>query len=161
MLQRIVDCAHFHKIESREQLEKETRWAGAAELGDEVIALVQEHCPRPPAPVESDPTPLAVRNDNAVASSATVKVIKARKCSKCGSSGHIGMSPLLSQFCRSNCVFWLASNKKCPLHPQYLSEQSTAEASNENTDPVVLPPITPSSPNSAPPRPPATIVPTF
>ncbi|KAF7371520.1 P-loop containing nucleoside triphosphate hydrolase protein [Mycena venus] len=135
MLQRIVDCAHFYKIESREQLDKETRWAGTTEFGDEVITLIQEHCPKPLAPVESDSTPLAARNDNTVASSATTKVVKPRKCSKCGSSGHI------------------ASNKKCLLHPQYQPEQSTTEASNENTDPVVLPPITPSSPNSAPSRP--------
>ncbi|KAJ7308702.1 hypothetical protein DFH08DRAFT_629885, partial [Mycena albidolilacea] len=40
MLQHIVDCVHFHKIELREQLEKETHWAGAAEFGDEVITLV-------------------------------------------------------------------------------------------------------------------------
>ncbi|KAJ7825137.1 hypothetical protein B0H14DRAFT_2596792 [Mycena olivaceomarginata] len=60
MLQHIVDCVHFHKIELREQLEKETHWAGAAEFGDEVITLVQEHCPRLPAPVESDSTPTTI-----------------------------------------------------------------------------------------------------
>ncbi|KAF8135271.1 hypothetical protein K438DRAFT_1493035, partial [Mycena galopus ATCC 62051] len=49
VLQRIVDCAHRHKIESTEQLEKETHWAGAAEFGEEVIALINEHCPPPPA----------------------------------------------------------------------------------------------------------------
>lgn len=92
VLQRIVDCAHWHKIESPEQLEKETRWAGAAEFGEEVIILINEHCPRPAAPDDDTSAPLGVHNENQATSSTAAK--KSRKCSKCDAADHIGIFPL-------------------------------------------------------------------
>ncbi|KAJ7105153.1 hypothetical protein C8R44DRAFT_530409, partial [Mycena epipterygia] len=52
VLQRIVDCAHHFKIQSTDQLLRETRWAGATEFGTAVVDLVKEHrpMPEPPAP---------------------------------------------------------------------------------------------------------------
>lgn len=80
ILQRIVDCAHFHKIESREQLERETRWAGAGEFGDEIVDLIGKHRPKPP--------PTADEFNEGDASSSS-RVVKSRKCSKCGALDHI------------------------------------------------------------------------
>ncbi|KAF8192846.1 P-loop containing nucleoside triphosphate hydrolase protein [Mycena galopus ATCC 62051] len=86
VLQRIVDCAHLHKIESTEQLLKETRWAGAVEFGTEIIDLINEHCPRPAAAAESDSPPFSFHGENGVAS---LKAVKSRKCSKCNATDHI------------------------------------------------------------------------
>jgi ATP-dependent DNA helicase RecQ len=77
ILQRIVDCAHFHKIESREQLERETRWAGAGEFGDEIVDLIGKHRPKSP--------PTADEGD----ASSSSRLVKSRKCSKCGALDHI------------------------------------------------------------------------
>ncbi|KAF7353121.1 p-loop containing nucleoside triphosphate hydrolase protein [Mycena sanguinolenta] len=72
VLQRIVDCAHFHKIESQEQLKRETRWAGAAEFGDEVLSLIAKHRPKP----ISTPDPLAPCSENA----GDTASVRSRKC---------------------------------------------------------------------------------
>ncbi|KAJ7182546.1 hypothetical protein C8R43DRAFT_829069, partial [Mycena crocata] len=40
VLQRIIDCAHFFKISSTEQLARETQWAGVTEFGTEVVDLI-------------------------------------------------------------------------------------------------------------------------
>ncbi|KAJ7800013.1 hypothetical protein B0H13DRAFT_2390679 [Mycena leptocephala] len=90
VLQRIVDCAHWHKIDSTEQLERETRWAGVPDFGAKVVALINEHCPKPAVPAEPDSTPFAVRDDNGINISAPGKLVKSRKCSKCNAPDHIG-----------------------------------------------------------------------
>lgn len=40
---RIVDCAHFSKIQTEADLEKETKWGGSSEFNAAVIDLIQKH----------------------------------------------------------------------------------------------------------------------
>ncbi|KAH7917314.1 P-loop containing nucleoside triphosphate hydrolase protein [Leucogyrophana mollusca] len=47
VLDRIVQCAHFFKIQSAADLQKETRWSGAEKHGNEVVALILRVCPAP------------------------------------------------------------------------------------------------------------------
>jgi hypothetical protein len=117
VLQRIVDCAHFYKIQSTEQLARETRWAGAGEFGEAVIALIKEHRPAPeePLPALVTTTPLGPRTTNTETSVG--RSVQLRKCSKCHTAGHIGI--LFFLFCYSaHTDIPQASNRKCPLHPR-------------------------------------------
>ncbi|KAG2111454.1 hypothetical protein DEU56DRAFT_749585, partial [Suillus clintonianus] len=42
-LDRIIDCAHFYKLNSMHDLKKETGWTDADKFGAEVVVLVQRH----------------------------------------------------------------------------------------------------------------------
>ena len=55
ILECIVDCAHHNKIETLQDLKKETGWTEADRLGSEVIALVQHHVPPRSSPLVSTP----------------------------------------------------------------------------------------------------------
>lgn len=91
VLQRIVDCAHHFKIQSTDQLLRETRWAGTTEFGIAVVVLIKEHRPMPEPPAPPTPsTPLAARTNNN--ETPAVRSVQLRKCSKCRAPGHIGMS---------------------------------------------------------------------
>ncbi|KAJ7721901.1 P-loop containing nucleoside triphosphate hydrolase protein [Mycena metata] len=139
VLQRIVDCAHFHKIRSTEQLARETRWASAGEFGAEVLALILEH--RPP-PVEAPPAPpvlvtVTPLGPSATNAETTGRSVRVRKCNKCRTPGHI------------------ASNRKCPFHPlnqppdspgeSVQSTPSTSRNQNipENITEIIAPPSVP------------------
>lgn len=128
ILQRVVDCAHFHKIESREQLERETRWAGAGEFGDEIVDLISKHRPKPP------PTADELNEGD---SSSSSRVVKSRKCSKCGALDHICkvLPPFYPFVINTPSV---ASNRKCPRHPQNQipSLLSSAAFQDENIAPL-------------------------
>ncbi|KAJ7767607.1 hypothetical protein B0H16DRAFT_1412044 [Mycena metata] len=91
VLQRIVDCAHFHKIQTCTELLKETRWHRVSEDGEQILHLIHQHRPPPPPhpPPPTPPafvTPLRVINTNGSVMLSTPKV---RQCSKCGLYGHI------------------------------------------------------------------------
>lgn len=92
-LKRIVDCAHFHKILTSEDLQKETRWHRVSTDGEDVLALIQKH--RPPPPPSPSPlipaTPLRP-HDSPTANLGTPSTPSARQCSKCSQYGHIGVS---------------------------------------------------------------------
>ncbi|KAF7338859.1 p-loop containing nucleoside triphosphate hydrolase protein [Mycena sanguinolenta] len=137
ILERIVDCAHHFKIQSVEQLTRETRWAFASEFGMAVVDLIKEHRPWPePPPAPETSTPLAPRNNND--ETPTGRSIQVRKCSKCQASDHI------------------ASNRKCPFHPHH---QSTSESAlpapviPHHIDQNAIPPSTPFSELTPAPRP--------
>ncbi|KAF7348212.1 p-loop containing nucleoside triphosphate hydrolase protein [Mycena sanguinolenta] len=134
ILERIVDCAHHFKIQSVEQLTRETRWAFASEFGMAVVDLIKEHRPWPePPPAPETSTPLAPRNNND--ETPTGRSIQVRKCSKCQASDHI------------------ASNRKCPFHPHH---QSTSESAlpapviPHHIDQNAIPPTPPSELTPAP-----------
>jgi ATP-dependent DNA helicase RecQ len=58
VLQRVVDCAHEYKIETKDDLAKETRWTGVHNHAADVIALIKTHRPKPlPTPLLTS-TPL-------------------------------------------------------------------------------------------------------
>ncbi|KAG1867710.1 hypothetical protein F4604DRAFT_1584981 [Suillus subluteus] len=40
ILNRIVECAHFHKIKSPADLLRETRWSGVNKPGDDIVTLI-------------------------------------------------------------------------------------------------------------------------
>lgn len=57
VLERIVDCAHYEKIVTIEQLARETRWVHASEHGAAVLALIQAHIPLATEAVTTRPNP--------------------------------------------------------------------------------------------------------
>ncbi|KAJ7852518.1 hypothetical protein B0H14DRAFT_2444663 [Mycena olivaceomarginata] len=93
VLQRLVDCAHYYKIQSTEQLARETRWAGAGEFGEAVVALIKEHRPAPEEPPAAlaITTPLGPHTKDTETS--TGRSLQVRKCSKCHSVDHIEEVP--------------------------------------------------------------------
>ncbi|KAJ7733400.1 P-loop containing nucleoside triphosphate hydrolase protein [Mycena maculata] len=109
VLQRIVDCAHFHKIQSTEQLARETRWAGAGEFGEAVVALIKEHRPALEEPQAALLTTAPLGSHTTNIETSIGRSVQLRKCSKCHSAGHI------------------ASNRKCPLHPRYEHPNSAGD----------------------------------
>ncbi|KAF8548114.1 hypothetical protein OG21DRAFT_1423656, partial [Imleria badia] len=42
-LDRIVDCAHHCKIQTPQDLKRETRWSDSEQFGDDFIALIRKH----------------------------------------------------------------------------------------------------------------------
>ncbi|KAJ7179864.1 P-loop containing nucleoside triphosphate hydrolase protein [Mycena crocata] len=93
VLQRIVDCAHSHKVQTTTDLLKETRWHRVSEDGEQVLALILQHHPLPPPPVVSaSPTPLRTATNIPASALQTPSTLSIRRCSKCGLLGHIGTS---------------------------------------------------------------------
>jgi ATP-dependent DNA helicase RecQ len=93
VLQRVVDCAHEYKIETKDDLAKETQWTGVHNHAADVIALIKTHRPKPlPTPLLTS-TPLCPHlsglNQIAQVMPLSKSTPKSRKCSKCGSLSHI------------------------------------------------------------------------
>lgn len=42
-LDRIVDYVHHRKIQTPQDLKRETEWTGSEQFGDDIIALIQKH----------------------------------------------------------------------------------------------------------------------
>lgn len=42
-MERIVDCAHFNKINTPADLKKETQWSQAEEHGDAILEMIRRH----------------------------------------------------------------------------------------------------------------------
>jgi hypothetical protein len=81
----IVDCVHAGKINLKEELLKETRWAGVNEFGDVVLQLIQRHRPQQQVPLAAlqpciDPVNIT----------GAVRLVQRRRCSACGAPDHIG-----------------------------------------------------------------------
>ncbi|KAJ6578605.1 hypothetical protein B0H10DRAFT_2343892, partial [Mycena sp. CBHHK59/15] len=139
VLQRIVDCAHFHKIHSTADLFKETRWHRTGEDGDEVLAFILKHkpppTPLPPVFTAATATPLCQINQN-VSAPGTPSTPQVRQCSKCKLYGHICL--LSSLF--SSCALWLiliitALNKRCPKYQAHTPAPRARRADTENNPP--------------------------
>lgn len=79
---RIVDCAHFSKIMTVDDLERETKWGGSSKYGSAVISIIQRHYPPPLVP--SQPAALPISSDP----QATKTVRRPPTCSVCGMVGH-------------------------------------------------------------------------
>ena len=47
--ERIVKCAHFGKIKTVANLERETHWSGSHEYSSEIIKIIEKHYPPEPA----------------------------------------------------------------------------------------------------------------
>jgi hypothetical protein len=92
VLQRIIDCAHFHLIESPQQLLKETRWSRVDQYGEEIVSLIVSHCPKPAPVAMLTTTPLRPISTNSQPQAPTalpVKTIAPRQCGVCKQLGHI------------------------------------------------------------------------
>lgn len=94
VLQRIIDCAQFGKIQTISDLAKETRWPRSSEYGGEILTMILAHTPPPPpqavatVSTTTQPlTPAVALNGNR---DPRDKTTKTRVCSKCQSSTHIG-----------------------------------------------------------------------
>jgi hypothetical protein len=90
ILQRIVDCAHHHKIKTTGDLAKETRWSRVEEFGAEVLEIITSHSPTPPSSVL-----WPIHTPNQLPSSSNTTKLAKRTCSRCNSSDHIGKFALL------------------------------------------------------------------
>lgn len=112
-LERIVDCAHYKKIDTVVELKKQTQWAEADAYGEEILAMIRQHttvpvpgawfetigfaCSRSVS--EASISSLATTTTNVTGavsavipsrSHATAKPrLTANKCSVCHQSGHI------------------------------------------------------------------------
>ncbi|KAJ6570750.1 hypothetical protein B0H10DRAFT_2107469 [Mycena sp. CBHHK59/15] len=96
VLQRIIDCSHFHKITSAADLVRETRWHRVVEDGVRVLSLISTHKPVPPPEPLVFNAPLRALDTNSAAS--TPKISKApRQCRACFQLSH---PPILHCFLR-------------------------------------------------------------
>ena len=88
ILQCVVDCAHANKINSKDDLLKETCWVGAEQHGDAVLQLIATH--RPP-PVPSSMPLIDINTNSIFGSTSTICPPGAKQqCKACGSFDHIG-----------------------------------------------------------------------
>jgi hypothetical protein len=110
---RIVDCAHFSKISTTADLDKQTKWTHASsDFGSAIIAIIRKHYPLLPQPppfpqpsqsqsttfipymlqssrsqaIQSNSLPLLQNMQNSLASSS--KPRRRPTCSVCGVEGH-------------------------------------------------------------------------
>ena len=94
-LQRIVDCADQGKIQTAENLSRETRWIWAREFFPDILQLIHKHFPpAQPAPLTTS-APLQTHHQNhpgPSAGSTTQKPKRRNRCGACKMDGHIGMS---------------------------------------------------------------------
>ncbi|KAH7917215.1 hypothetical protein BV22DRAFT_1026812 [Leucogyrophana mollusca] len=104
VVDRIVNCAHHHKIKTASDLKKETRWIYTDKYGDEVVTLILRLAPLPvpQAPLVSTPLQPCRAAYNVASSSNTpartpstptpaAKPRKKTRCGACGEEGHNGM----------------------------------------------------------------------
>ncbi|KIK12850.1 hypothetical protein PISMIDRAFT_120112 [Pisolithus microcarpus 441] len=129
-LNRVVDCAHHHKIQTREDLKRETAWMNSDQYGDEIVNLIKQHAA--PATSLLVSTPLRIRGMalggdqtagpstsphltppssslrfttvfSASGESSNIPSKRRSRCSACGQEGHN------------------ARNRVCPKHPSHVS----------------------------------------
>ncbi|EGO01419.1 hypothetical protein SERLA73DRAFT_70610 [Serpula lacrymans var. lacrymans S7.3] len=90
IVDRIVECAHYHKIKDLSKLKKETKWIQSEKYGAEVIALIQCHAPWPVGATASPfaSTPLRPSASTGSISTTTPVLPRKNKCGACGLEGH-------------------------------------------------------------------------
>ncbi|KAG6883457.1 hypothetical protein C0992_008701, partial [Termitomyces sp. T32_za158] len=92
VLDRIVSCARYFKIQTAEDLLRETRWDECARYGEQVVDLILQHRPLPHISAPISQTPMQFITPNKLATSSnTASAPKSRapaKCSSCGGVGH-------------------------------------------------------------------------
>ncbi|KAG1803246.1 uncharacterized protein BJ212DRAFT_1285275 [Suillus subaureus] len=102
MLDRIVNCAHHHKINSIFDLKKETGWMDSDRFGNEIITLIQRHAPPIASPFVT--TPLSYPSTGNVpvlatpcptARTNTPNLKHRNKCGACNNEGHNGKFQVL------------------------------------------------------------------
>jgi hypothetical protein len=92
ILQRIVICAHYRKIQSLEDLLRETRWIGAREYFNDIQGLLEIHSPPPQTAPLTTRVPLRTLDPVVAPSEVTTAKPKRRnRCGACKMEGHIGI----------------------------------------------------------------------
>jgi hypothetical protein len=86
ILDCIVDCAHYGKIQNINELTRETHWNYSNEYGEDILTLIYVSHPPPPSPVNNPPQ----SSMTAPSLNQELKVVKQRVGSRCQSIGHIG-----------------------------------------------------------------------
>ena len=88
---RIVDCVQHGKIKTIANLERETKWTGAAEFGSEILGIIEKHHPSPIIDLTG------LQSSFAEPDNAQIQVLEAVlrhpakrqiTCSLCGEQGH-------------------------------------------------------------------------
>ncbi|CAK5275042.1 unnamed protein product [Mycena citricolor] len=92
VLKRIVDCAHFHKLRTPDDLARETQWQRTNDDGDLVLSLVALHSALPPPP---PPPTTPARSGPVTPQSASIPM---RQCGVCGQLGHNRRNKLCPKF---------------------------------------------------------------
>ena len=99
---RIVECARYGKIRTIANLDRETKWTGANEFGNDILRIIEEHYPINPPPVISieQTTPLSEASSNSGyshelpftqnvgRSDSALPAKRQVKCSVCHLEGH-------------------------------------------------------------------------
>ncbi|KAF9235830.1 hypothetical protein BU15DRAFT_77554 [Melanogaster broomeanus] len=141
LLDRIIDCAHHHKIHTIQDLRKETSWMDIEKYGEEVVAIIRQHAAPLPSPFNTVPlrsgtglltaanTPTPSRtytihpqpstsiNSPSTSDATSIgnhlsSVQKQRvTCGNCGQEGHN------------------ARNRACPRHPSHTTNMDLANTS--------------------------------
>ncbi|KAJ6567852.1 hypothetical protein B0H10DRAFT_1841336, partial [Mycena sp. CBHHK59/15] len=143
VLHRIVDCAHFSKIQTMADLLKDTHWHRATEDGAKVLALISQHRPilLPPPPSIPITTPSAQQH---------LQITLLRQPRKIGSAVNVASSVILVCYTHFFNVGIgtdriSASNRKCSM---YTARTPRARGTGTENDPP-----TPATPAPAPPTP--------
>ncbi|KAG2137187.1 hypothetical protein BD769DRAFT_1351874, partial [Suillus cothurnatus] len=106
ILDRIVDCAHFEKIKTIEDLRKETHWSANDDLAREVISIIHHIIPISlyvTTPLQQCPLSNTVSTpNNGLARNPALNpptgVKRVLRCSACGQAGHNSKSFLCSPY---------------------------------------------------------------
>jgi hypothetical protein len=151
VLKRIVLCAHYRKIESVEELIRETRWIGAREYFNDIRGLVEIHSPPPKNAPLTTRVPLDIRRQGGASGGLTAAEPKRRSpnhCGKCKELGHNGILLMLS--CVPMLIFSTANNRlKCRSHPDHPSHSLNVSANKENLKPNANQSCIPSVPTTS------------
>jgi len=106
VLNHIVDCAHFHKINSTTELKNETRWDEIDQCADGVLEIIRRLQPQSSVPPPLTTTPMRVLATPMCPSTTALNVASPSpsttlvnpaamgrsksRCSACGLVGHNG-----------------------------------------------------------------------
>jgi len=128
ILDRIVDCAHHHKILNMQDLRREMGWSDAERFGDEVLAVIMQYAaplappfiltPLRPIVSSSNTASLSTQRPESPSHPGPLAGQPKRqiRCGACGQGGHNGefTTPAILSVLT---MFSLARNRICDMHP--------------------------------------------
>lgn len=99
VLQRIIDCAHHHKINTSEELRRETGWAKAEQYSTEVLEIIKAHTVTVTVPLASPFSVVPLRPKTSLSINTASTTIPSTSASGETSSSHPNLLPK----CRNKC----------------------------------------------------------
>ncbi|KIJ14139.1 hypothetical protein PAXINDRAFT_79821 [Paxillus involutus ATCC 200175] len=87
-LDRIIDCAHHRKIQTHQDLKRETGWTDSDQFGNEVIALIQRHATPRPSLFASTPLRPSTMTTLSATNLPPSPTKRRNRCGACGQEGH-------------------------------------------------------------------------